>query len=614
MVKIGPGSMEAASFALKHTFGFTEFRPNQEQIIEGILSNRDILAIMPTGGGKSLCYQIPSKVLPGLTIVISPLISLMKDQVDAASANGIEAACLNSSMTPGARRQVHRRLELGKLEMLYLAPERLAIGGFLEQLGQMHPALFAIDEAHCLSEWGHDFRPDYLQLANIRKSFPDVPIAAFTATATDRVQSDILKRLGLKDPLIVRASFDRPNLFLDVQRKSDADQQVIDFAKSRKGQSGIVYRTTRRSVESTARAISAAGISALPYHAGLPDTTRKTNQELFKADQVNVVVATIAFGMGIDKPNVRYVIHADLPKNIEGYYQEIGRAGRDGDPAHCLLLFNRSDRQKLLYLLKDTSSLEERNTALDNLESIISYATTHKCRRAQVLAYFGEDLPHDNCGTCDVCTSDVKKVDATVNARILLSAVARTNQRFGARHVIGIVVGANTKKIRDFGHDLLPTYGLGRDLKRPYWERLLDQLLADKALQQSGGRFPVLGFTDHGAQILKGDMEFLLTESPDDHPAPSKTGISRQTTFTSADDQEPYDEELFEKLRTLRTKLAREQHIAPFLVFPNRTLRNICRSRPTSMPEMREVSGIGEAKLARYGQAFLDVTNSAISQ
>jgi ATP-dependent DNA helicase RecQ len=594
--------MEAARYELKKTFGFTEFRPNQENIVRGITSGRDVFAVMPTGGGKSLCYQLPAKLLPGVTVVISPLISLMKDQVDAAEANGIEAACLNSSMTLGARRQTYKRLELGRLELLYLAPERLVLGDFLGELGRSQVALFAIDEAHCVSQWGHDFRPDYLALRQIKEHFPQVPMAAFTATATSQVQNDVIERLGLVDPLVVRASFDRPNLFLEVKRKENVGEQLRSFISKRPGQSGIVYRTTRKSVEATAADLRAHGIDARPYHAGLSFEERRSNQEAFKQDALQVVVATIAFGMGIDKPNVRFVIHADLPKNIEGYYQEIGRAGRDGESSHCLLLFSRADRQKIMYFFNDMEH-EERNTALDNLETMIGYAASATCRRKQILSYFGEDLDADNCGNCDACLSDVKQVNASTDARVLLSAVARSGQRFGVKHVVGIVVGGRTRQILDLGHDQLPTYGMGKGKKRAYWERMVDELIAQGALEQVGGNYPVLAFTADGVEILKSQREFFMpAPAVEEKSATRKSSSSRSSRLPSA----VVDEALYERLRSLRTRLAKSRRVAPYVIFHNRTLAEICETRPTSLTELANVAGIGDNKLKQYGKLLLE--------
>lgn len=388
---------------LKTVFGFQAFRPNQEFIIRNILEGRDVFAVMPTGGGKSLCYQLPATLMHGTAIVISPLISLMKDQVDAAVENGIDAAFMNSSMSADEVSDVYRMLQYNKIKLLYIAPERFAMPHFLERLKITAITLFAIDEAHCISEWGHDFRPDYLGLSLIPRMFPDVPVAAFTATATKRVQEDIIHKIGLRRPHIVRASFNRPNLFYEVKAKSRVESQILEFLGDHPGESGIIYRTTRDSVMETADFLKLKGIAALPYHAGLPAEERNRNQEAFNRDEAQVIVATIAFGMGIDKSNVRFVIHADLPKNIEGYYQETGRAGRDGEPANCLLFFGRSDIPKIRYFINAITDDRERFIAIEKLNQTVGFASYNVCRRRQLLGFFGEDYPLDNCGACDIC-------------------------------------------------------------------------------------------------------------------------------------------------------------------------------------------------------------------
>ncbi len=600
---------------LTRVFGFNEFRPNQEAIIRSILDGSDVFAVMPTGGGKSLCYQLPAKMMGGTTVVISPLISLMKDQVDAARANGLAAAFLNSSLSAPEKSRVRRELEQGSIELLYLAPERLALGGFLRDLQDVSVSLFAVDEAHCVSEWGHDFRPDYLGLSQIKKLFPRVPLAAFTATATPRVQEDTIERLGLGSPLVVRASFNRPNLFLDVRRKDRAEEQLLEFLRERPGQSGIVYRTTRKSVEATAAFLDAAGIAARPYHAGLDPDQRRATQDDFKRDGVDVIVATIAFGMGIDKPNVRFVVHADLPKNIEGYYQEIGRAGRDGEPAHCLLLFSRADTSKLLYFIGDIEDEAKRRTAVDKLESMVEYAAKPDCRRQQILAYFGEEFAEEDCTGCDACAGDYQRVEATVDAQIVLSAMARTEQRFGAKHVIAVVAGANTKAIRDFGHDRLKTYGAGRHKSRKHWGFIIDELLGQGAVATEGDRYPTLRITERGAEILTGERDFHVQESMRKETPAARKQARRRTARTAraGDSDGDYDQDLFERLRALRLRLATEQRVPPYVIFHNRTLQEMCQIRPSTRSELAGVSGVGEAKLERYGDCFLEEIRSYLA-
>ncbi|MBF0537118.1 MAG: ATP-dependent DNA helicase RecQ [Nitrospirae bacterium] len=399
---------------LKQVFGYDSFRPNQIEIIDSIVGRRDVFAVMPTGGGKSLCYQLPVRLMTGMAVVVSPLISLMKDQVDTAVVNGIAAACINSSLKPVEASNIYKRMRSGGLELLYIAPERFAMPTFVETLKGIPICLFAIDEAHCISEWGHDFRPDYLNLSTIVTHFPDVPIAAFTATATAKVQTDIINKLCLREPFVIRASFDRPNLFYEVQTKIDIETQVLDFLDQHPGQSGIIYRTSRNSVDALASSLIGRGIKALPYHAGLSPDVRKRNQELFIKDEADVVVATIAFGMGIDKSNVRFVLHADLPKNIESYYQETGRCGRDGAPATCVLFYSRQDIMRLRYFINKIEDDNERKIAVEKMNQVIRYASNELCRRSQLLGYFGERYPHDNCGTCDVCTDGAETFQPAV--------------------------------------------------------------------------------------------------------------------------------------------------------------------------------------------------------
>ena len=436
---------------LQKTFGFRAFRSNQREIIRAILDKRDVVAIMPTGGGKSLCYQMTALMLPGTCLVISPLISLMKDQVDAAAGNGLNAAFLNSSQSEEERVRVFERLAKGELNLLYIAPERFALESFQRVLQRIPISFVAVDEAHCISDWGHDFRPDYLFLSEIIKRFPAFPVAAFTATATRQVQLDIATRLGLRSPFTVRASFDRPNLYYQVVPKVDPLKQVLEFLAGHAGESGIIYRATRKSVEQMADDLCANGVQALAYHAGLDDQTRARNQEAFDRNEVDLIVATVAFGMGIDKPDVRFVIHGDLPKNIEGYYQETGRAGRDGEPAHCLLLFSRGDIPKIRYFINQASDEEEQRRLTAALNRMASFAATNVCRRKGLLAYFDESYPRETCGACDVCCGAAERVDATTDAQIVLSAIVRSEERFGSGHIVDIVRGADTQKIRQFG-------------------------------------------------------------------------------------------------------------------------------------------------------------------
>jgi len=582
---------------LKTVFGFQSFRPNQENIIGSILDKRDVFAVMPTGGGKSLCYQLPAIMMTGTTIVISPLISLMKDQVDAALENGITAAFMNSSLGSEEISGVYQKMKYNKIKLLYIAPERFAMRHFLETLKGVQISLFAIDEAHCVSEWGHDFRPDYLSLSVIPKTFPDVPVAAFTATATQKVQEDIISRIGLRSPKIIRASFNRPNLFYEVKSKLKADHQILDFLKEHPGESGIVYRTTRDSVMDTAEFLTSSGIKALPYHAGLAGEERTRNQDAFNRDEVSVIVATIAFGMGIDKSNVRFVIHADLPKNIEGYYQETGRAGRDGEPALCLLLFSRGDIPKIRYFIDRITDENERSIALEKLNQMAGYAAHNVCRRKQLLNFFGEEYASDNCGTCDICSGTIEQIEITLDAQIAMSAVSRTGQRFGAGYIADIVTGADTKRIRELRHSQIKTYGAGRDKDKKHWRSIIDELLAQEALQQDGDKYPVLKLTQKGLDILFGKARILALKKETVRP---KKGFLMDTASGHG-----YDETLFERLRIVRKNLAEEQQVPPYVVFSDKTLHDMCRFHPVTPYDMRNISGVGDMKLDRYGEFFI---------
>ena len=580
---------------LKKVFGFQDFRPNQEAIIGKILEKRDVFAVMPTGGGKSLCYQLPARMMKGTTVVISPLISLMKDQVDAALENGISAALLNSSLKPQEMSSVYRQLKGGEIELLYVSPERFAMQAFLDQLKSIPVSLFAIDEAHCVSEWGHDFRPDYLSLSNITKTFPDIPVAAFTATATSKVQDDIISKITLRSPFTVRASFNRPNLFYTVKGKDRLELQILEFIREHPEDPGIIYRTTRDSVDDLADLLSANGIKALPYHAGLSSEVRKQNQEAFNRDEAAVIVATIAFGMGIDKSNVRFVIHADLPKNIESYYQETGRAGRDNEPADCILFFGRGDIPKIRFFIDQISDEKERSIAMEKLNRTVRYASHNLCRRRQLLEYFGEDYPEENCNTCDICTGTAEKIDVTTDAQIFMSAMSRTDQRFGITHIIDIVIGADTKRIRELGHEKIKTYGRGKDKDKNHWRFLVDELLAQDIICQDGGQYPVLKLTDRGNNVLYGKKEVTALKREE------KKKLYRAG---KSGEFEPYDKSLFEKLRALRKEIADEQQVPPYIIFSDKTLHEMCRYYPSDLSAMQNISGIGDVKLERYGAAF----------
>ena len=593
--------------ALSRTFGYTSFRPHQQEIVENILSGRDVLGIMPTGGGKSLCYQLPAKMAAGTAVVISPLISLMKDQVDSARENNMEAAFLNSSLSNTQAAAVYRKLEDGVLDLLYISPERFAMESFLATLKSSRISFFAVDEAHCLSEWGHDFRPDYLSLAQIRRHFPKAPIAAFTATATSEVQRDILAKLSLRNPLQVRASFNRPNLFYEVRAKREVKEQILGFLREHRDEPGIVYRTTRDAVEKTSAYLVSKGIDARPYHAGLSAKERAENQEAFSKDEVQIMVATIAFGMGIDKSNVRFVLHADLSKNIEGYYQETGRAGRDGDPSLCILFFGGGDIPKLRHFMDQIFDPQERALALGKLNKMAEFATRNLCRRRQLLAYFEETYPDDSCGSCDICTGKASTVVATREAQMALSAIVRTGERFGAGHVVDVLIGADTQKIRELRHDSIKTYGVGKHRDKAFWRSLIGEMLGRGLLGLDSGPYPILKVMEASLPILQGKEKFEILEMAHKEPSGSKSSAKSKSGRgkTDSDSSAKDEPDLFASLRALRKTLAQRQGVPPYMVFSDKTLHEMCSQKPITLNAFREVSGVGDAKRDKYGMEFV---------
>ena len=586
--------------ALARVFGYTAFRPHQIEIVKGILGGHDSLSIMPTGGGKSLCFQLPSHLMDGVCVVISPLISLMKDQVDAACANGLRAAALNSSLSPGGHRAVREALASGELDLLYISPERLSAPGFWDALASWPVSFFAVDEAHCISQWGHDFRPDYLALSGLVERFPQCPVAAFTATATPEVERDILSRLGLREPRLIRASFDRPNLFYHVLPKEEPHAQLLSFLGGHEGESGIVYRSTRRKVEETAAFLQKKGVKAEAYHAGLPDAERMRVQEAFRRDECPVVVATVAFGMGIDKPDVRFVAHLDLPKNVEGYYQETGRAGRDGDPAHCLLLYSAADMAQLLYFARQTEDEEQRSIAEKHAYAMLEYAERNQCRRKALLSYFGEDFEEPNCGGCDVCTGEIQEEDYTIEAQKALSAMVRSGCRFGRVLIMDILMGADNRRIRETGFQHLPTYGVGKDRTRRFWKYLIDALTRQGLAAIEGEEYPYLRVTETGWETLRGApfRALRIVETRARRNRAERDGASQDMDV---------DDTLFQLLRAERRRLAEAAQVPPYVVFHDRALREMAAGKPASREAMLGIAGVGERKLAQYGDAFLAV-------
>ncbi|BDS08715.1 ATP-dependent DNA helicase RecQ [Oceaniferula spumae] len=602
---------QALDDILQKLYGFREFRPHQRGLVEGLLAGKDVFGVMPTGGGKSLCYQLPAHMLEGTAVVVSPLIALMKDQVDAANANGIKAAYLNSTLSHQEAAAVESAYRAGALDLLYLAPERLALPGFADTLRQnarKAPSFFAIDEAHCISEWGHDFRPDYLFLSRLRELFPNTPVGAFTATATEKVAEDIEKRLGLQSAVKVRASFDRTNLFYEVRAKKDWEIQLVEFIRKRPNQNGIIYRTSRKSVESTAELLKANGINAAAYHAGMEAEDRSRIQDAFIRDDINVMVATVAFGMGVDKADVRYVIHGDLPKNIESYYQETGRAGRDGEPSHCMLLYAPGDAVKVRRFIDDIADQAERQRSSDLLRAMERFASVPSCRRRSLLNYFNENYQEESCGGCDYCTGNFQRVDATRQAQMLLSAVARTGGKFGAIHICDIVCGANTAKIRQFEHNELKTYGVGKDRPKSYWRSLLDALMAEGKLQQSRDQFPVPQITQAGTEVMFGREKFHINE--DTRVEPEKVNQRRSGQAVQIECHEG----LFELLRVLRKEVADAASVPPYVVFSDRSLRSIAATMPESEEEMLQLHGIGQNKCEKYAETFLTAVATYLKQ
>ncbi|WNY27559.1 ATP-dependent RNA helicase DbpA [Methanolapillus ohkumae] len=496
---------------LEKNFGFTSFRPNQEEVIESVLQGKDVFVLMPTGGGKSLCYQIPALMMKGTAIVVSPLISLMKDQVDGLLADGISVAYLNSTLSDSEFVEVRKKLTDGKLKILYMAPERLMMPGTLSLLQKINISLFAIDEAHCVSEWGHDFRPEYRKLSELRTHFPNVSMIALTATATERVRKDIVSVLHLKDPVVVISSFNRPNLSYKIIEKKDPNEQIISYLKKNRKKSGIIYCQSRETVERLAERLTKAGFSALPYHAGLADSKRSKNQEKFIRDDVDIIVATVAFGMGIDKPDVRFVIHYDLPKNLESYYQETGRGGRDGLECECILFFNRGDWHKIRFFIEKKPSKKERDLAFQQLSQIMSYCESTECRRNTLLRYFGENWT-EPCDNCDSCLRPRKKFDGTAQACLLIDCISQTGQKFGLSHVIDVLYGAKTKKVKEFRHDRLDAHGSGKNYSKDEWKRVGNELIQSGYLSVSGERYPIVKLNEKSRKITAGTLTVELTQ------------------------------------------------------------------------------------------------------
>ena len=585
---------------LSQIFGYKDFRPYQQEVIEALIDGHDLFVLMPTGGGKSLCYQIPALHRPGVAIVASPLISLMKDQVDALNANGVRAAFYNSSLKAAEARKTLARLHDNSLDLLYVAPERLMSDSFIERLQDIEIALFAIDEAHCISQWGHDFRPEYRQLGRLRQLLPGPPIIALTATADPHTREDILKGLGLTGARTFVTGFDRPNIRYTVVDKIKAAAQLRDFLAAHPGEEGIVYALSRKRVEAIANDLNKAGISAAAYHAGLSDDVRQEAQNAFQHDDIQVIVATVAFGMGIDKSNIRFVVHYDLPKNIESYYQETGRAGRDGLSAEALLFFGYGDIVIARSLIEQGYNQERKRIELHKLNSMVAFGEAQSCRRRILLGYFGDKLGRD-CGNCDICLNPPQQIDVTEEARKALSCVYRVGQRFGMGHILEVLRGSKNQRLIQLGHDRLSTYGIGADRPREFWAALLRHLINQGFLLQDIANYSILSLTGEAGPLLRGEQAFIMPEPR--LRAPVKKEKSRRKPVGDRE----YDQNLFEKLRKLRKEIAVELGVPPFVVFSDTSLVEMAALRPRNDGEMLDITGVGKYKLEHYGPRFLKV-------
>ncbi|TLF72837.1 DNA helicase RecQ [Nocardia cyriacigeorgica] len=600
---------DAAQQVLRRVFGYDSFRGDQGAIVDHVVSGGDALVLMPTGGGKSLCYQVPALVRPGVGVVVSPLIALMQDQVDALSALGVRAGFLNSSQNPDERRMVEAQYVAGELDLLYLAPERLRLESTAKLLERGKIALFAIDEAHCVSQWGHDFRPDYLALSLLHERWPEVPRIALTATATEKTRDEIIERLDLGGARRFVASFDRPNIQYRIEPKNRPERQLLDFIRAEHaGDAGIVYCLSRNSVEKTAAFLTENGIRAVPYHAGLDNRTRAENQSRFLREDGLVVVATIAFGMGIDKPDVRFVAHLDLPKSVEGYYQETGRAGRDGLASTAWMVYGLNDvvQQRKLIDASDGDAAHRRQLQL-HLDAMLALCETVNCRRTQLLAYFGQR--GEPCGNCDTCLNPPESWDSTVAAQKLLSAVLRLKrergQSFGAGHLIDILLGKKNPKVLQHDHHELTVFGVGTDLRDTEWRGVVRQCLA-QGLLAVHGEYGVLTLTEAGNAVLFDGQKVMMRREPE-RPAPTRAARAAKSAKNSPVDLAPEDVALFEKLREWRAATAKEQGVPAYVVFHDATLRDIAARKPADLAGLGAVGGVGENKLAKYGEQVLEV-------
>jgi ATP-dependent DNA helicase RecQ len=588
--------MLTAQQVLQQTFGYSQFRPGQDEIIARAVAGQDCLVIMPTGGGKSLCYQIPALLRDGLTLVISPLISLMKDQVDALNRNGVEAAYLNSTLDRDQVVDIYRRLNQGLLKLLYVSPERLLHDGFWSRLSEWPLSMVAVDEAHCISQWGHDFRPEYAALGAIKQQFPQLPVMALTATADQATRDDILNRLTLNRPYYHQASFDRPNISYTVQEKYRPWQQLKEYVARRRDECGIVYCSSRKRVEELTLKLCGDGVHAAAYHAGLPLGERQRVQEAFQRDELSVVVATVAFGMGIDKPNVRFVIHYDIPRNIEAYYQETGRAGRDGLDADAVMFFDPADAAWIRRMIEQTENEQQRRVESHKFNAMAAFAEAQTCRRQVLLNYFGEYLSKP-CGNCDVCLDPPQCYDGLIDAQKALSCVYRLQQRFGIGYVIEVLRGSLNQRIIEQGHDKLSTHGVGKDRSADHWLSVLRQLIHLGLLTQNITRSSVLELTEASRSVLRGEYPLPLAQP--------RLDVSKKTKRNPHHSQ-VYDKQLFALLRRLRKQLADAEEVPPFVVFNDASLIEMVQQQPVTESDLLLISGVGLKKLERYGRHFID--------
>lgn len=589
---------------LHNVFGYKSFRNQQKEIIESIIDGRDTLIIIPTGGGKSLCYQIPAVILPKTAIVVSPLISLMKDQVDQLAANGISAAYLNGSQSSSEQQNVIERYLNHSIKLLYISPERLALAYFQSLIEQNPPSLIAIDEAHCISQWGHDFRPDYRQLGQLSARFPGVPIVALTATADKMTQADIITQLNLVDPLVVVRSFDRPNIRYTVVEKYNLTDQIVSFIETQKGNSGIIYCASRSKVEDMTTKLAARGFSVAAYHAGLTNQQRQQAQEAFLKDDIQIIVATVAFGMGINKPNVRFVVHADCPRSIEAYYQETGRAGRDGVPAEVMLLFNANDLSWYRQQISEKMEGQHKDVEFHKIDAMQSFAQSLTCRRIVLLNYFGEQR-HEPCNNCDICLYPPEHYDGLVDAQKVLSCIYRVEQRYGAQYIAEVLRGSNRSKIKENGHDRLSVYGIGKEHSIDYWLHVIRQLIYHGYLIQNIAAYNTLQLTEHARKILKGEIALSLAKPRLE--IVKKSRLNRYARAINLTTILSYEERiLFGYLKKLRKDIADSEDVPPYIIFSDATLLEMVQTMPESKQQLLNVTGVGKIKLEKYGNLFLD--------